>query len=451
MHQLTERNLIYGNLFEVATPVLRDRYNRALELLYGRQSGLERFRIDQSGFSPELAEEFEDPEYLNPHGCNRMFILLTLEQTYLPLLDATFSSSRAILQGYIEDNREALFALTARDAVFGELEDSVYKIKTLGDLTSIKHIRIKARTPNRLITKAKRLSSKIDAFLESETAWADDAALQQIIDLAEAVGDVRRQPVIPTRIDYEEGNFFTTHLGGLYVFNSARKPTLIYCGAGQQGSGVYEDQTLGFRHIPLSDRTAIARFLREADLVEPLAGLKHLDPEALLREKLEFVAIDHAAQTEAPGEIWDFEPMALRRYLHRNVDELPAEFHDLQGALRALEQGAPGRRLEPEAPGYFYLLRSARHKDRDLVNHLLARLTPLDFRQLFICNKDLFYELYETWNDRKRGYVAEYLARHYQGRAAEVWRHLYGRTKVAEGPWGERPAGERPFIPEAGR
>ncbi len=450
MHRLTENNLIYGNLFEVATPVLRDRYNRALQLLYGRRTELERFRIDQSGFSPEVAEELDDPEYLNPHGCNRMFILLTLEQTYLPLLDATFSSSRAILRNYIEDNREALFALTARDAVFGELEDSVYKIKTLGDLTSIKHIRIKARTPNRLITKARRLSSKIDAFMESETAWSDDEALQQIVELAEAVGDVRQQPVIPTRIDYEEGNFFTTHLGGLYVFNSARKPTLIYCSPDQQGSGVYEDQTLGFRHIPLSDRSAIARFLREADLVEPLSGLKHLDPEDLLREKLEFVAIDHASRNDAPGEIWDFEPMALRRYLYRNVDELPAELHDIQSVLRAWEQDEPSGQLDPEAPGYFYLLRSARHKDRDLVNHLLARLTPLDFRQLFICNKDLFYELYETWNDRKRGYVAEYLTRHYQGRAAEVWRQLYGRTQVAEGPWGARLAGKNSFIPETG-
>ena len=378
------------------------------------------------------------------------FILLTLEQADLPLLGRHLHLSRAILRSFIDDNREALFALTARDAVFGELENSVYRSKTLGDLTSIKHIRVEVRTPNRLITKAQRLSARSTPSRRATTPGPTTRRCSEIIELAEAVGDVRRQPVIPDRIDYEQGNFFTTHLGGLYVFNSARKPTLIYCSPDQQGSGVYEDQTLGFRHIPLSDRAAIARFFKEGDLVEPLSGLKHLDPEELLREKLEFVAIDHASRNDAPAEIWDFEPMALRRYLYRSVDELPAELHDLQGALRALEQDESGGRLEPEAPGFFYLLRSARHKDRDLVNHLLARLTPLDFRQLFICNKDLFYELYETWNDRKRGYVAEYLARHYQGRAAEVWRHLYGRTQGAEGPWGERATGKHSFIPEAG-
>ena len=450
MHRLTERNLIYGNLFEVATPVLRDRYNRALELLYGRQSGLERFRIDQSGFSPELAEEFEDPEYLNPHGCNRMFILLTLEQTYLPLLDATFSSSRAILQGYIEDNREALFALTARDAVFGELEDSVYKVNTLGDLTAIKHIQMKVRTSKRLIVKAKELSRRIDRFMEADAAWCDDDLLQEMIDLAEVVGDVRRQSMVPEKVIYEQGNFFTTHLGGLYVFNSTRKPTLIYCSPDQQSSGVYEDRTLGFTHIPISNQPAVARFLKEADLVEPILGLQHLLPEELLQEKLDFIALDHAAQNEAPAEIWDFEPLALRRYVQRRVDELPSEFHALQGVLRALEQNEASTRLEPEAPGYFYLLRSARHHDRDLVNHLLARLTPLDFRQLYICNKELFYESYEGWNDRKRGYVATYLTRHYQGREAETWRALYGRTRAPQGPWGTRPSSYRSYIPEAG-
>ena len=450
MQRLTENQLIYGNLFEVATPVLRERYNRALELLYGRSTALERFRIDQSGYSPEVAAELGDEEYLNPHGCNRMFILLTVEQANLPLLDATFSCSRAILKAFVDDNREALFALTARDAVFGELEDSVYKIKTLGDLTSIKHIRVKLRTTTGLISKAQSLTAKIDSFNESDAAWCDDELLHEIIDLAEAVGDPRRHPVVPTRLIFEHGNFFTTHLGGLYVFNSARKPTLIYCSPDQQASGVYEDETLGFRHIPVSNEAAVARFLKEADLVEPVTGLRHLDPEVLLQEKLDFIALDHAAQNEAPAEIWDFEPLALRRYVHRDYDALPPAFHGLQGVLRALEQGSGSARLEPGEAGYFYLLRSRRHDDRDLVNHLLARLTPLDFRQLFICNKEFFYEAYEGWNDRKRGYVAEYLSRQYRGRESEVWRHLYGRTKVREGPWGERPSSYSSYIPEAG-
>ena len=435
MQRLTDNKLIYGNLFEVNSPTLAERYNRALAILHGRTTALGSFRIDQSGFSPEVAEEFGDPTYLNPHGCNRLFVLLTVEQADLPLLDATFSCSRAILKGFIQDNRDALFALTARDAVFGELDDSVYKIKTLADITAIKRIRVKVRTTRRLISKSNRLARKIRDFQASDTAWCDDALLQEMIDLAEIVGDVRRQPMAPRNVVYEHGDFFTTHLGGLYVFNSTRPPTLVYCGPDEQ-TPAYQDATAGFRHIPITDRGAMARFLRAAELVENVADYPGLEPETVLAEKLDFIALDHAADGGGPAEIWDFEPMALRRYVHRAVDDLPDAFHDIQRVLRTLEQGEATARLEPEDPGYFYLLRATDDDRRDLVNHLLARLTPLDFRQLFICNKELFYALYQGWNDRKRAYVAEYLARGYRGREAAVWQRLYGDRSARRGPWG---------------
>ena len=65
-------------------------------------------------------------------------------------------------------------------------------------------------------------------------------------------------------------------------------------------------------------------------------------------------------------------------------------------------------------------------------------MTPLDCRQLFICNKERFYELYESWPDHRRTLVADYLARHYQGRQNEIWERLYGHNPDARGPWGKR-------------
>ncbi|MFN7598574.1 MAG: DUF6638 family protein, partial [Cereibacter sp.] len=35
----------------------------------------------------------------------------------------------------------------------------------------------------------------------------------------------------------------------------------------------------------------------------------------------------------------------------------------------------------------------------------------MPLRQLFITHKELFYALYATWSDRKRSYVADFLAR----------------------------------------
>jgi len=63
---------------------------------------------------------------------------------------------------------------------------------------------------------------------------------------------------------------------------------------------------------------------------------------------------------------------------------------------RWAEEGGPWPRITADHPAYFYTLRAKNHADVDLVNMLLAELSPLDIRQLFICHKDAFYALYAT-------------------------------------------------------
>jgi hypothetical protein len=120
MNRLISRGLMFGNLIPVDSPALVERYNRALKHLTGKETKLSDFHIDLSGYSPEVGEELGDHLYLNPNGLNRQFILLTTEQKNAPLLNARFSTSRAILVRFIEENEAQLFALTVRDAVAGD-------------------------------------------------------------------------------------------------------------------------------------------------------------------------------------------------------------------------------------------------------------------------------------------------------------------------------------------
>src|SRR6056297_2472773 len=128
MNRLIRTGLMFGNLIHVGSPALVERYNRALEHLTGRTTALIDFYIDISGYSPEVGHELDDHHYLNHAGVNRQFILLTTQQKTAPLLEASFSTSRGILRQFIEANEAALFALTARDAVAGELVNTVYDV-----------------------------------------------------------------------------------------------------------------------------------------------------------------------------------------------------------------------------------------------------------------------------------------------------------------------------------
>ncbi|MDA9020199.1 hypothetical protein N9H60_03370, partial [Flavimaricola sp.] len=77
MRRLIEKGLMFGNLIRVDSPVLVERYNRALKALTGKETDLTEFHIDISGFSPEIGDAFNHDRYLNHEGVNRQFILLT--------------------------------------------------------------------------------------------------------------------------------------------------------------------------------------------------------------------------------------------------------------------------------------------------------------------------------------------------------------------------------------
>lgn len=126
MMRLVKHGLMFGNLYEVSAPSMVARYNRALEHLTGKRTALEAFHVDISGFSPEIGDELDDIHYLNPHGCNRQFILLSIEQKTAPLLNARFSTSRSILKRFIEDNEDS--SLRFRSAIASSVNWSTRSI-----------------------------------------------------------------------------------------------------------------------------------------------------------------------------------------------------------------------------------------------------------------------------------------------------------------------------------
>ena len=209
MKLLIEKGLMFGNLIRVDSPALVERYNRALKSLTGKATSLKDFHIDISGYSPEIGDELNDPLYLNHAGVNRQFILLTTDQKTAPLLDATFSNSRSILRQFIEANEDQLFALTAKDAVAGELVNTVYRADQPSQLFDIRKVSIEADTTDGTVQTAKELGSMIDQFKSEPDAWFDDVLIGKMIGLAKETGDVTRNPVILPEMTFDQSNFWT--------------------------------------------------------------------------------------------------------------------------------------------------------------------------------------------------------------------------------------------------
>ncbi|WP_281980977.1 DUF6638 family protein [Thalassorhabdomicrobium marinisediminis] len=432
MKRLIARGLMFGNLIPVVSPVLVERYNRALLRLTGQSTALTDFHIDISGFSPEVAEDLGDPLYLNYHGVNRQFILLTTEQKTAPLLEAQFSTSRSILRRFIEANEPQLFALTARDAVAGELVNSVYALDTPARLFDLGQVTVEADTTDGAVALAGKLAAKIDRFLHEGDAWHDDVLIADMITLAKETGDITRHPLTLERMRFEQRNFWTAHLGGLYLFRDVPHPAVITMGDKAALGELPVEAVLGAQ-----DRSAIAQFLSVNDLVEPIVEARGIDSAAILRQKMDFIVADLAASLGA--DLSQATRRDLRRLARQFHDKLPDAWHGLAALLRWAEEGGPWPRIDSEHPAYFHTLRAKDHRDADLVNMLLAELTPRDVRQLFICHKAAFYRAYAGWPEAKKDYVAEFLANEYQVDKAGARAALYGHEAPMEEPGAEDP------------
>ncbi|WP_373354583.1 DUF6638 family protein [Pseudoroseicyclus sp. CXY001] len=441
MHRLIARGLMFGNLIRVDSPVLVERYNRALKSLTGRTTALEEFHIDISGYAPEIGDEFGDPLYLNHAGVNRQFILLTTAQRTAPLLDAKFSTSRAILRQFIDANERELFALTARDAVAGELVNSVYRAETAAKLFDIRQITVEADTTAGTVATAERLGALIDRFKAEEHAWWDDALIAEMIGLAKETGDLARNPVRLKKMTFAQDNFWTALFGGLYLFRSVAAPAVI--AARLEGLG-----PLPLPVIPFSARNELARFLKDNGLAEPIVEARGIDAAAILHQKMDFITAELAA---VMGEsLAGATRRDLRALGRKYAQHLPPEWQGLAALTRWAEAGGPWPKIDSEHPAYFYTLRAAKGPDAPLVNQLLAELTPLDIRQLFICHKEAFYRAYATWPEAKKTYVADFLAGEYMVDKAGTRDALFGHEAPmaepapAPGPWSRSREQARP-------
>ena len=439
MMRLIQKGLMFGNLFHVGSPALVERYNRALKHLTGKTTQLTDFHIDISGYAPEVGQELGDDLYLNPNGCNRQFILLSTEQKTAPLLDAKFSTSRGILRQFIEENEAQLFALTARDAVAGELVNSIYTVDKAANLFDIRKIHVEADTTGGHVAEAEKLGAMIDEFRTRDEAWWDDVLIADMITLAKKTGDVTRAPISLKRTEFNQSNFWTSHFGGLYVFRDVEQPATISVGPKEALGSLPVPLTIGF-----DEPNAIAMFLEENNLVEPIVKAKNVNAVSILRQKLDFIIVDVAAQMEA--NLNGVRRSDLRALARRYAQLLPKEFHQLNDLLRWAEGGGGWPLITSSDPAYFYTLRATPHQDRDLVNQLLAELAPLDVRQLFICHKQLFYARYATWPEEKKEFVANFLEREYQVDKAGAREALFG----GEAPMSEPDAPERDILDVVG-
>ncbi|OOG67865.1 hypothetical protein B0E45_20915 [Sinorhizobium sp. A49] len=425
MKRLLEAELIYGRLLDIAEPHLIARYNKALEGFGLRPTALERFSIDMTGFSPEIADELGDRDYLDPNRVNRRFIIMTPDQAELPVVHTSFSNTAALMHEFFNANSRAINAVTIKDALYGEIEDSVSIVDDIDDLLSINEVRFRVLSAEDMLGKAAELRGLVDRLKRVPTAWTDDEMLNRMVELAKVTGDIRQNALVPDQLVFRHDAFWANHFGGVYVFLDDKTTTVI---CDPSVPGFRRSRPWQVSYIAIEDHARIYDFLASTKRLQ-LPQASWVEDSGLYQHRADMVVRGLINDADPTADLARVDRIWLQTWMHRNAALVARDgaYPFLQEMLRAVQTTGSIRMQDVAPANRFMLVRaSPTHADQWLVNRLIAQLVPRDFVSRFVFDKQGFYDAYERYSEKFREYVVATLTGTYLKDKAAFRRKLYG-------------------------
>jgi hypothetical protein len=414
----------FTQLLTIDEPHLIERYNRALKAFDVKPVKLDTFRIDMTGFSPEVADALGDEDYLDPKRVNRRFIILSPEQATLSVVHSSFSNTRDLMLDFFESNRRVLYALTIKDVVYGEIEDSVFEVDDIDDLLAIEQVEFKIGTHENLTEKTNQLNFMIDKLLKEPDAWRDDAMLHEMVEIVKQTGDIRDNALVPEQVIFRHETFWANHFGGTYVFNDENMITVI---SDPSARGFRKSRPWQVGYIDINDEASVYKFLEETGRLQPPLG-SWIERSKLLDYRKHMAAVWLAEKNgdELPHSL--INQTWVRRWVRENA-RLVKENNIIPLIDWARDEADDWKNIQMsnvEDDLKFVLCRAdPDHPDMELTNRLISHYVPFDFITRFEFNRPEFHRDRQDWSKAYADFVAMALENTYLGNRNKAFDDLY--------------------------
>lgn len=425
MDLLRRNDMIFGRLLPIEEPHLIDRYNKALKAFGVKPTKLKKIEIDRTGFSPQVAKELEDPLYLDPNEINRRFIILTPEQIDLPVVHTAFSNTGQLIYEFMSKNSRAIDALTIKDVIYGEIEDSVAKVETIEDLLSINQVEFRVLSAEDVLGKAAELGKLVDRLKLEPDAWRDDALLNRMVELAKVCGDIRENALVPDQVIFRHNAFWTSHFGGIYVFIDKDMTTVI---GDPTAPGFKRSRPWQVSYLSITDADRVFRFLASTGRLE-LPRASWIEQSGYLEHRAEMAIRAIIREVEPKRDLTSASLVWFQTWIQNHADIINRDgtFPFLNAAKREIAQYGQIRLEDVPPPLRFLVVRAKPdHPDAWLTNRLISDFVRSDYVSRYVFNKQGFYKDYDSFTPEWRENVVETLKSSYLKDKAAFREHLYG-------------------------
>lgn len=318
-------------LFFVNTDVLVERYNQCLEALGMEATQLKSFHIDLSGWSPEIAEEKDNPRYLRHGSANIYGIILSYEQQQCDSSRDLYAFLPAVMQEwYVKYEREIKDTSTVSGVII-DFDNGISRFTDPTDLLLLHYIKVGSFTPDK-IEKAFSFQQELFVKLKSEEyAWMDPNLHQQAIESGKKYGDLRRKYLLIPELSFTcLDSFYTELFGGCFVFHCIdEKPVLILKNKKQYKSISDSSECIAFH---LSD-TKTLKFLFKKGL------FTHSIDSTDLSVLLEMILMDHLFKSDDDLDYKELTDFEKRNWLMKNEADIDPLYFDVERYIAFLNKG----------------------------------------------------------------------------------------------------------------
>jgi len=182
MQKLKEANLYRSELIPISGKLV-ERYNRCLEQLGFKKTKLKTFSIDGLGWSPEIAEERGQLQYLNHGEANQHGIIITPLQKGKPIYVPFHSFDREMMQLVFKTYANQISDITKDSALCLDFDQRIDAFYEPLDLLKYDEIRISFHLVNNLKRAQKEQAKLIEVF-NSGTNFIDEDIHSQLLSSA---------------------------------------------------------------------------------------------------------------------------------------------------------------------------------------------------------------------------------------------------------------------------
>jgi hypothetical protein len=405
MQKLKAANLYRSELIPVSGKLV-DRYNKCLVKLGFTETKLTSFSIDGMGWSPEIAEEKQELQYLNNGEANLHGIIISPLQKGKPVYNPFHTFDRDMMKFIFKIHGEKINDITRDCAICLDFNQGIDAFYEPLDVLKYNKITITFHLINDLNNVQKQQLQLVETF-NKDTNFIDEKIHEQLLNSAKLYGDLRHRDLNLHEIQFTTDSFYIKAFGGVYVLRDFITPIVVFVNETWYKEAIkdtsYEVLIFHISQPELMDK------LRDHVIIE-------YDLETVVKTERynrikKFEMAQYLKNTQHPIKDILNDAILYKSYLNKLDMESRKKVMSVERYLEKLETSNQYKIEDVVDLKLFESLHqphsSLDAKHQDLIWKLIINLAPKDVLFWYWYDKESFYKSFETWEDSFKDWAIE--------------------------------------------